>query len=88
MASAAAHSEWCVDVENTGSHTQFFDKFTIRFHIAVVIKSLWGVPTLQDAVVRASQCVLLGAESICALDSPVRWQESRCICALCKHDHE
>ena len=27
-----------VDVENTGSHTQFFDKFSIRYHSAIVLR--------------------------------------------------
>src|SRR5881227_1952716 len=30
------------EVENTGTHTQFFDKFNIRYEIFQVIKCVWG----------------------------------------------
>jgi ubiquitin conjugation factor E4 B len=29
------------DCEYTGSHTEFYDKFNIRFHIQIIFKSMW-----------------------------------------------
>lgn len=30
------------DVEQTGAHSQFYDKFNIRYNISQVMKSIWG----------------------------------------------
>lgn len=30
-----------VDVEHTGATSEFYDKFTIRYHISTIFKSLW-----------------------------------------------
>eukprot|EP00741_Cyanophora_paradoxa_P002479 tig00000076_g2403.t1 len=30
-----------VDIEHTGSHTQFYDKFNVRHHISQVIEKMW-----------------------------------------------
>ncbi|KAL4402675.1 Ubiquitin conjugation factor E4 [Malassezia pachydermatis] len=30
-----------IDAESTGSHTQFYDKFNIRYHLAQVFKAIW-----------------------------------------------
>ncbi|OAY80595.1 putative ubiquitin conjugation factor E4 [Ananas comosus] len=38
-----------VDIEFTGSHTQFFDKFTIRHNIAELLEYLWDVPSHNNA---------------------------------------
>ncbi|CAI9264946.1 unnamed protein product [Lactuca saligna] len=38
-----------VDVEFTGSHTQFYDKFNIRHNIAKLLEYLWQVPVQQNA---------------------------------------
>ncbi|KAK8933685.1 putative ubiquitin conjugation factor E4 [Platanthera zijinensis] len=38
-----------VDIEFTGSHTQFFDKFTIRHNIAELLEYLWNVPSYRNA---------------------------------------
>lgn len=32
------------DVEVTGASTEFYDKFTIRYHISIIIKSMWSSP--------------------------------------------
>lgn len=37
-----------VDIEFTGSHTQFFDKFNIRHNIAELLEYLWQVPSHQN----------------------------------------
>ncbi|KAL2327600.1 hypothetical protein Fmac_021027 [Flemingia macrophylla] len=38
-----------VDIEFTGSHTQFYDKFNIRHNIAELLKYLWQVPSHRNA---------------------------------------
>ncbi|KAI0516607.1 hypothetical protein KFK09_009284 [Dendrobium nobile] len=38
-----------VDIEFTGSHNQFFDKFTIRHNIAELLEYLWNVPSHRNA---------------------------------------
>lgn len=38
-----------VDVEFTGSHTQFYDKFNIRHNIAELLEYLWQVPSHRNA---------------------------------------
>lgn len=37
-----------VDIEFTGSHTQFYDKFNIRHNIAELLEYLWQVPSHRD----------------------------------------
>ncbi|KAJ6936510.1 ubiquitin conjugation factor E4 [Populus alba x Populus x berolinensis] len=37
-----------VDIELTGSHTQFYDKFNIRHNIAELLEYLWQVPSHRD----------------------------------------
>ncbi|KAG9144496.1 hypothetical protein Leryth_025015 [Lithospermum erythrorhizon] len=38
-----------VDIEFTGSHTQFYDKFNIRHNIAGLLEYLWQVPSHRNA---------------------------------------
>ncbi|KAL6954705.1 E3 ubiquitin-protein ligase pub1 [Sarracenia purpurea var. burkii] len=38
-----------VDIEFTGSHTQFYDKFNIRHNIAELLDYLWQVPSHRNA---------------------------------------
>ncbi|WOL01706.1 putative ubiquitin conjugation factor E4 [Canna indica] len=38
-----------VDIEFTGSHTQFFDKFRIRHNIAELLEYLWNVPSHRNS---------------------------------------
>ncbi|XP_061422264.1 ubiquitin conjugation factor E4 B isoform X4 [Lethenteron reissneri] len=35
------------DVEQTGASSEFYDKFTIRYHISAIFKSLWSNPAHQ-----------------------------------------
>ncbi|PXF42272.1 putative ubiquitin conjugation factor E4 [Gracilariopsis chorda] len=39
-----------VDVEHTGSHNQFYDKFSIRYHIGSILESLWYMPDYRKSV--------------------------------------
>lgn len=41
-----------VDVEHTGSHTQFYDKFSIRYRIGSIVESLWYLPDYRASVRR------------------------------------
>eukprot|EP00252_Welwitschia_mirabilis_P016789 TRINITY_DN3721_c0_g1_i3.p1 TRINITY_DN3721_c0_g1~~TRINITY_DN3721_c0_g1_i3.p1 ORF type:complete len:421 (+),score=80.73 TRINITY_DN3721_c0_g1_i3:187-1263(+) len=38
-----------VDIEFTGAHTQFYDKFNIRHNIAELLEYLWDVPSHRNA---------------------------------------
>lgn len=37
-----------IEVENTGTHTQFFDKFNIRYEIFQIIKCVWSNPIYRE----------------------------------------
>jgi ubiquitin conjugation factor E4 B len=43
------------DVESTGASSEFYDKFTIRYHISVIFKSIWANPVHWKAVVNESR---------------------------------
>lgn len=38
-----------------GSHTQFFDKFSIRYHIAVIMKHLWRNPDHRRVLIESTR---------------------------------
>ncbi|KAJ3156245.1 hypothetical protein HDU86_004009 [Geranomyces michiganensis] len=44
-----------VDAEHTGAHSQFYDKFSIRYNISQVLKSVWSDRGHQKQVVLLSQ---------------------------------
>ena len=44
-----------VDIEFTGSHTQFYDKFNIRHNIAKLLEYLWQVPSHRNAWIKVAQ---------------------------------
>ncbi|KJE97383.1 hypothetical protein, variant [Capsaspora owczarzaki ATCC 30864] len=46
--------QFFADVENTGSHTQFYDKFNIRYNIAQIVKNLWTSPDHLAQLVKSS----------------------------------
>ncbi|KAM0795096.1 ubiquitin elongating factor core-domain-containing protein [Usnea florida] len=37
-----------IEVENTGAHTQFYDKFNIRYEIFQIIKCIWSNPIYRE----------------------------------------
>jgi len=39
-----------VDVEHTGSHNQFFDKFNIRYHLTQIVECMWHLPDYRSSV--------------------------------------
>ncbi|KAH0543651.1 hypothetical protein FGG08_002089 [Glutinoglossum americanum] len=44
-----------IEVENTGTHTQFFDKFNIRYEIFQVIKCIWTNPIYREHLSQESE---------------------------------
>ncbi|XP_018324068.1 ubiquitin conjugation factor E4 B isoform X2 [Agrilus planipennis] len=43
------------DVETTGSSSEFYDKFSIRYHISLIIKSMWSSPIHREALIKESK---------------------------------
>nr|CAD7392943.1 unnamed protein product [Timema cristinae] len=43
------------DVETTGSSSEFYDKFTIRYHISLILKGMWDNPVHRQAIVNESK---------------------------------
>lgn len=39
-----------VDIETTGHHTQFYDKFNIRYYVAMIFRVIWTNPTHREAL--------------------------------------
>ncbi|CAN0209662.1 unnamed protein product, partial [Pylaiella littoralis] len=47
--------EFFVDIELTGSHTQFYDKFTFRSLTAQLLEHLWTLRPYRESIIRYSQ---------------------------------
>ncbi|GAA5952757.1 hypothetical protein JCM3765_002266 [Sporobolomyces pararoseus] len=43
-----------IEIESTGSHTQFYDKFNIRYYITQLFKLVWTNPTHRESLKRES----------------------------------
>ncbi|GLV34489.1 Ubiquitination factor E4B [Carabus blaptoides fortunei] len=43
------------DVETTGSSSEFYDKFTIRYHISLILKGMWNSPVHRTALINESK---------------------------------
>lgn len=39
-----------IEAENTGSHTQFYDKFNMRYHLSQIFKSIWSNPKHKQQI--------------------------------------
>jgi ubiquitin conjugation factor E4 B len=39
-----------VDVEHTGSHTQFYDKFSIRYQVGTILEAAWDLQPYRQAI--------------------------------------
>ncbi|GAA5865602.1 hypothetical protein JCM8547_007662 [Rhodosporidiobolus lusitaniae] len=44
-----------IEIEITGSHTQFYDKFNIRYYITQLFKMVWSNPTHRESLKRESE---------------------------------
>ncbi|KAF7992765.1 hypothetical protein HCN44_005109 [Aphidius gifuensis] len=42
------------DIETTGSSSEFYDKFSIRYHISLILKSMWDSPVHRASIVNES----------------------------------
>lgn len=45
------------DVEQTGMHSQFYEKFSIRYHISHIFKSIWDDPSHRKKFITESRYV-------------------------------
>merc|ERR1719411_1920339 len=43
------------EVEQTGASSEFYDKFTIRYHISIILKSMWEQNTHKIAIINESK---------------------------------
>lgn len=43
------------DIETTGASSEFYDKFTIRYHISIIFKSFWKNSTQKMAIIEEAQ---------------------------------
>ncbi|KAJ1522043.1 hypothetical protein ONE63_002360 [Megalurothrips usitatus] len=43
------------DVETTGASSEFYDKFTIRYHISIILKGMWDSPVHMQAIKNESR---------------------------------
>ncbi|XP_053378562.1 ubiquitin conjugation factor E4 B-like [Mercenaria mercenaria] len=48
---AAALMQFYTDIEQTGSSNEFYDKFSIRYHISIIFKSMWTIPSHQQKMI-------------------------------------
>ena len=46
-----------LEVENTGGHNQFYEKFNMRYHISQILKKLWADGAFKVKVIEESQYV-------------------------------
>ncbi|KAG4100271.1 ubiquitin elongating factor core-domain-containing protein [Neocallimastix lanati (nom. inval.)] len=44
-----------IDIEQTGMHSQFYDKFNIRYNISQVLKCIWKDPSHKMQIVKQSR---------------------------------
>ena len=42
-------------MEQTGASSEFYDKFTFRYHISIVMKSMWDSPIHKLAILNESK---------------------------------
>ena len=50
----ALMSFW-IEAESTGSHTQFYDKFNIRYHLSQIFKAIWSNPQHKEQLHREAR---------------------------------
>jgi ubiquitin conjugation factor E4 B len=48
-------TRWYVDVESTGTHTAFYDKFNARYQISQILKTIWMDPQHHQTMVNLAQ---------------------------------
>ncbi len=43
------------DVEQTGASSEFYDKFSIRYHISIIMKTMWESQVHKFAIINESK---------------------------------
>lgn len=51
----SALMKFYVDIETTGQSTEFYDKFTIRYHISHILKGMWNSQLHKNLVIAESK---------------------------------
>lgn len=51
----SALMKFYVDIETTGQSTEFYDKFTIRYHISHILKGMWNSTLHKNLVIAESK---------------------------------
>ena len=46
------------DIETTGASSEFYDKFSIRYHISIIFKTMWEMPLHQHKFIHEAKLVL------------------------------
>jgi len=44
-----------LDIETTGAHSEFYDKFSIRYHISIIFKTMWAMPVHQAKLIEQAR---------------------------------
>ncbi|XP_052828184.1 ubiquitin conjugation factor E4 B isoform X1 [Octopus bimaculoides] len=47
--------QFYTDIETTGASSEFYDKFTIRYHISIIFKTMWMIPSHQKKIIEEAQ---------------------------------
>ena len=48
-----------VECENMGGSNEFFDKFSVRYHVSVIIRKLWYQPVHKKFIIEESMLVFM-----------------------------
>ena len=63
-----------------GGSNEFYDKFSVRYHVSVIIRKLWYQPVHKKFIIDESMLVLYVAMYNEYIHSPIVY--SYCMCAL------
>ncbi|KAL5014805.1 hypothetical protein ScPMuIL_009075 [Solemya velum] len=44
--------QFYTDIETTGSSNEFYDKFSIRYHLSIIFKTMWNIPAHQMKIIQ------------------------------------
>ena len=47
--------QYYLDMENMGGSNEFFDKFTVRYHLSVLLGKLWEYPDHRSTIISESK---------------------------------
>lgn len=61
--------QFYIECESTGAHTQFYDKFNIRYEIFQIIKCVWGNPVYRDHLETEAKYVSTSPQRECLTNS-------------------